>query len=108
ARGVLWAVAGLSARDVWAVGQASGQPYIEHWDGRRWAVVPNAGSGTNAALLSVAPVSVKDVWTVGSPGSGSSQLSSITEHWDGRRWRREPGPVGAVTVAAVGSDNAWV
>jgi hypothetical protein len=84
----LFAVSGLSADDVWAVGADGGdQPLAEHWDGSQWSVLlaPRLSTDPNAVcsndLLGVAAVSATDVWAVGSCASGP-----ISEHWDGTSW----------------------
>jgi hypothetical protein len=67
---VLLGVAAASAGDVWAVGvRAGGEVYegpvlVDHWDGKRWAVVPTPSVGSGI-LNSVVALSSRDVWAVG-------------------------------------------
>jgi len=116
--GRLDGLAAASATDVWAVGSAytsdtTGQPLIEHWNGRRWARVPAPGvtGWPYSSLAGVAVHSGGDAWAVGwadKPGA----MRPLIEHWDGHRWRLVPVPdvgpdveLGGVTVAADG--QAW-
>lgn len=55
---------------MWAVGQQLGatgpdQALIEHWDGRRWSVVPSGGHGTASAMLFSVTTGDGGVWAVG-------------------------------------------
>jgi hypothetical protein len=75
---------------------------IEHWDGRRWTIVPSpnvASNGlTNDFLFSVSGSRRDDVWAVGSwgdymPGGfGGKGDHALAMHWDGRRWSLSPTP----------------
>lgn len=93
--GELEGVAGTSPRDVWAVGWISAgklgtphtSPLIEHWNGERWAIVPNPLSRSSGYLAGVAALSPTNVWAVGSP--------SVILHWNGKRWRRVGFPIPA-------------
>jgi hypothetical protein len=89
----LTAVTGTSKTDEWAIGDtainASRSSYVtlaEHWDGKKWSVVPtpNANSGDNVfnAAVSVAP---NDVWAIGDYYTGSI-FDTLTEHWNGSAW----------------------
>src|SRR5205085_9958241 len=55
--GTLSEVTAISSTDVWAVGAnpntVPGQPLIEHWDGKRWRIVPGAPR-TGGALFAAA------------------------------------------------------
>jgi len=71
----LHAAAAISAKDVWAVGEAGYyanpnapvvKTLIEHWDGRHWTAVPAQDPTPVYALYGVAAVSANDVWAVGS------------------------------------------
>jgi hypothetical protein len=78
-------VSALSPTDVWAVGQSRFQPLIEHWDGRRWAVVPNP-TVSIGTLFGVSALSGNDVWAVGYDRNGQGTDQTLTEHWDGTSW----------------------
>lgn len=63
-------VAGLSARDAWAVGSGSGRTLIEHWDGTAWRRVASPSpSRFSDELSAVAVVSPRDAWAVGLVGN---------------------------------------
>ncbi|MEU6425411.1 hypothetical protein ABZ860_05885 [Microbispora sp. NPDC046973] len=75
--GSLSDVAGLSAKDVWAVGQQNAwdfwrnQGIITHWDGSSWSEVPIRGDATGAGhLRSVAAASATEIWAVGDGHDG--------------------------------------
>jgi hypothetical protein len=88
----LYAVAAVSANNIWAVGQnyGSGEPstLVEHWDGTVWSIVssPNP-AGRSAYLGGVSAVSGTDIWAVGYSGSSSAPyLIPLIEHYDGTSW----------------------
>ena len=71
----LFAVAGTSATNAWAVGAAfgpfvngqvaSGQTLISHWNGVSWTASPSPDASGYDELVGVAAVSAADVWAVG-------------------------------------------
>lgn len=93
----LFSVSARAAKDVWAVGDSSNVPtqtaaLIEHWNGRRWNLVPGPDlAGANSTLLSVSAVSAKDVWAVGHVDDGGVQ-QTLAAHWDGKTWTQVPSP----------------
>jgi len=96
------AVAARSRSDVWAVGEATNvapagtsNTLVEHWDGKRWAVVPSpdvrAASGRPYNhLFSVAVTAPHDAWAVGAwdagIGVGGRGDHALIERWNGHRW----------------------
>jgi hypothetical protein len=85
-------MAAISASDVWAVGQQSGDNFVEqtlaeHWDGNSWTVVPtlNVGTGGNA-FADVTASSATDVWAVGDTTGSSGLTTTLIEQWDGTQW----------------------
>jgi hypothetical protein len=112
-------VAATSKKDVWAVGWTGGSsegntlPLIEHWNGRRWSIVPSpapAGSVTSG-LSSVSVVSPTNAWAVGDSSDGST-AQTLAEHWNGRSWKIVPTPTPdgddqLNSIAAVSAKNAW-
>jgi hypothetical protein len=103
------------------VGAISSSPLIEHWNGRRWAVV--RAPDVRGALVDVAAVSTRDAWAVGWRASGDL----LVLHWNGQSWsqvelpaavRRSQGwpaelaparvEVPELAVAAVSSDAVWI
>jgi hypothetical protein len=94
----LAAIAVRSASDIWAAGyrqNASGQSFsarrtlIEHWNGRRWSIVPSpsVGSGDNF-LFGVAAVSKARAWAVGSDSVSFGRTLALS--WNGSAWSVVP------------------
>jgi hypothetical protein len=88
----------VSPDDIWAVGDVSpahapSHAVIDHWNGRRWQLVP--GPPTRSELYGVAALSANDVWAVGdasvSTANGLERLA-LTLHWNGRAWKQVPTP----------------
>jgi len=112
--GVLHAVAAVSSRDAWAVGQAGAygcgcnQPLIIHWNGSSWARVASPDPGGGGHLSGIAFTSVGNGWAVGVTGHGTPLII----RWDGTGWTRVPsprlpGPAELNGVAAVSARSAW-
>jgi hypothetical protein len=95
----LFGIAEVSAHDVWTVGysidhRGIDRTLIEHWDGRRWRIIPSPNSGATDydVLNGVAAISTNDVWAVGNfMSTGGTGQQSLIEHWDGVQWRIVPG-----------------
>jgi hypothetical protein len=112
-------IAGTSANDLWAVGSYSdGVTFIgmllEHWDGTKWAFVPEPralhASTFGSAVTVVSPTSA---WAV-----GESTISGATAsaHWNGHVWANVTTPTLAggsapqnflTGVTAAGPSNVW-
>ncbi len=120
---ILSGVVDVSAKDVWAVGDATvnfstSQTLIEHWDGVKWKVVssPSVPSLENQ-LSGVSALSAQDIWTVGSATDNTSgAVSTLVEHWNGTAWSivtspNPPGsqvPINALqSVATVSAQDVW-
>jgi hypothetical protein len=90
-RDVLFSAAAASPRSVWAVGERQDKTgtfhtLAEHWNGRRWTVVPTPNPGaTGNCLFGVAAAGPRNVWAVGQ-SNGRRTDTPLAEHWDGRRW----------------------
>ena len=93
----LWDIGGISANDVWAVGNYSGGgptfTLIEHWNGVQWNLInsPNPADAYGVVLHGVSIVSSTDVWAVGD-WSNEMEASTVVEHWDGMEWSIVPSP----------------
>jgi hypothetical protein len=97
----LTSVTAVGSNDVWATGVARDhdwgifdQPFIVHWDGTRWSMVPspNIGGGNfDNDLWASAAFATDDVWAVGSVGN-EPDWTTFTEHWDGTAWTLVPSP----------------
>ena len=122
--GSLGSVTGTSSSDVWAVGRSVGpgpaSPFIVHWDGTVWSVVPSATTAGASGLSDVVAISPSDAWVVGSQSEpdpdhlGTNLTRTLTEHWDGVSWSVVPSPnhPGSnvdifMRVAASSSSNVW-
>ena len=65
----------------WSALQRRDRPH-QHWNGRRWHVVDESGSGLDTPILyGVSADSATDAWAVGTARIGAT---SIVMHWDGR------------------------
>lgn len=98
----LFAVAGASPNDVWAVGSLNAAPLILHWDGTAWSRVPIPYGGAGMGrLYSVTAISANDVWAV---GEGTAFL-----HWNGTAWSVQPVEINATYrgISAISSTDIW-
>jgi len=96
---ILFAVAAVSANDVWAVGDGynsqgtSDNTLTEEWNGTSWSIVrsPNPAGATNSVFNAVAVVSATDIWAVGTAFiSSSNTRETLTENWNGTSWSLVP------------------
>lgn len=95
-KSMLYSVSGTSPTDVWAVGcQASGTAgcatLVQHYDGKKWTVVPSPSvpsPGYNV-LGAVFAVNSSDVWAVGQ-SSTSAGDALLAQHFDGTSWTAVP------------------
>jgi hypothetical protein len=111
----LLGVAARSATDAWAVGQAQSsgftvRPVIEHWDGRKWRLMPNPPVPALTGLSGVTVAADGEAWAVGS--SFNNSPDGLVLHWTGRTWLRSATPktstgVNLEGVIAVSSGNVW-
>lgn len=93
-----WGAAAVSPDDIWAIGSvaprhAPEHAIIDHWNGRRWQIVP--GPPTRSELYGIAALAANDVWAVGNASvftaNGLERLA-LTLHWNGRSWKQVPTP----------------
>ena len=105
------AIDGESARNFWAVGDASASPHrptILRWDGMRWS--RPLVEVKDGAMEDVALISSHDAWAVGERTDGSRTL---VLHWDGSAWAKvsspspEPNSNALYGVSATSSSDAW-
>jgi hypothetical protein len=116
----LLSVDGVAPDDMWAVGYWEDDAgfrhhLIEHWDGRRWSVVPDPAPPADYSYLeSIAAISADDVWAVGYYDHPKCFGCYLILHWDGTKWAA-PKPEQLVTgyyhvlssVAAISADDVW-
>lgn len=117
------AVAAVSQRDVWTVGnylpdspgsnQDATLAAAAHFDGSKWTVTPVPDSGPNFnTLFGVAAVPGR-AWAVGVALDGSYAAHSLVEAWDGRSWHSAVTPrLGGLrdtlySAAAVSAGDVW-
>jgi hypothetical protein len=100
---VLFGVAALSDKDVWATGYTKSlhAPVYDHqlaihWNGSRWrrfAVPVPADADGGAELRRVFALASNDVWAVGSyHRNPDGLLRTLIVHWDGSAWSLVPSP----------------
>jgi hypothetical protein len=117
-RDMLFGASAVSPSDVWVVGQMQGAngrfaTLAEHWDGRRWSVVPTPNPGsTGNHLFGVDAVSSDNVWAVGQRLGAQAPDQGLVEHWNGHRWSVVPTPVSPVASVdlqgvAVSGGQVW-
>jgi hypothetical protein len=89
----------LAPDNIYAVGYQSASngavlTLIEHWDGKKWTVVPSPNRSPTGNLLSaVSANSRTDIWAVGvSVDQPTTSVQTLVEHFDGMRWRVVPSP----------------
>jgi hypothetical protein len=108
------AAAALSPSDVWAGGNTStGQPGIEHWDGRTWQATPLPGLelGTSPffglTVAGIAAVKPDDVWAdISDLGSAdSNRQGAFLLHWNGKAWTRVVFPYSGLAFSPVTTDG---
>jgi hypothetical protein len=116
---VLYGVLARAPGDVWAVGQQIGtappdEALVEHWDGKRWTVVPTAGSdGSSRQLIAVDLAARDDVRAVGDAQDGVVSLRTLALAGDGGALAQQPtvdpnhGDNRLTGVAAVNDDETF-
>ena len=120
---VLNGVVALSADNVWAVGEdfsypAPNQALIEHWNGKKWSIVPSPAIDSSGQLNGITRIpGTKELWAVGTQFSSANGPQTLIERWNGTRWKVVPSPIlnedpNAQTnilyrVTALSEDNAW-
>jgi hypothetical protein len=94
----LWAAAGITANDVWTVGEyhpfgETAQTFIGRWDGTAWNQVPSPNAGTSDNYLyGIVAVSQTEVWAVGNYVGPTGMLKALIERWNGSTWSIVPSP----------------
>ena len=101
AQNLLTDVDGVSANDVWAIGNFGNDGYgstigglVMHWNGLEWSQVKVPGAVSDGTynvptLQDVVALSANDVWIVGRAFSWVHfKTVPIALHWDGQSWQR--------------------
>jgi hypothetical protein len=109
-RGVLNALGGSSAKDIWAVGLTKATtPLTLHYDGRTWSVVPFAGEPANTGMVAVASSGAGNAWAIGEMDYSFDPTPEMFR-WKGSSWSmvdipRHDEALGA--VATTSASHAW-
>ena len=114
------AISAVSATSVWAVGQSSGTPLVDHFNGSSWAqsTLPSGPCDTFEAdcnLTGVSADSASDAIAVGNgtfAGSAGWVTGALAFRWNGSAWQALPVPgsiqSGALQlVQAFSPTDAW-
>ena len=116
-----------SSTDGWVLGRIGSstgvaQPYLAHWDGRRWTIMPFTGPQDHAtvatffpSLNGVAAVSPASAWAVGAViDPAGNNHGAIIEHWNGSRWSLVANPAsspssggGLYALKVISPANVW-
>ena len=108
-----------SRTDAWAVGNSqdalgtSLTTLIEHWNGRRWTILPSPNPQAYNSLRDVAARSPSDAWAVGSSFDATGGIHNLVLHWDGIAWAVVNAPSPGLEdntltgVVALGPNDAW-
>jgi hypothetical protein len=112
----LEAVSAISATDVWAVGDDTGNMLAENWNGRQWSsvalpAVPGTNLDTNLRLTGVSGDSANDVIAVGNELLGATN-GPLAFKWSNGAWQQLTTPSGAwwssmAEVKAFSPTDAW-
>ncbi len=73
----------LSPSDVWVTGDLTGAsiiPYLAHFDGHRWKILPV--SAESAEMVAVSASGPDDVWVAG------DAATNVMSQWNGHRWQQ--------------------
>jgi hypothetical protein len=86
------------------------QTLTEHWNGRKWHLVPSldpGGSGENNEFYAVAVVSGASAWAVGDYFNGSADQPLIQD-WSSSAWQQQSAqiPPGFTLGTLYGAANA--
>jgi hypothetical protein len=122
---VLNSVRAVSASDITAAGLLRDAGHqrtltlVEHWNGKKWSVVPSPNqseaAGSLNALTSVAAVSATDLYAVGFFGDPATkgQDETLVEHFDGKQWSIVTSPTKGMAqqlnaaFALPGTSDVW-
>jgi hypothetical protein len=113
----LYGVTAVAPNDVWVVGQQNGSQapdpaLIEHWDGRRWSVVPSPSQGTGSVLLDGVAASKGKVWAVGETDDPVQGARPLVEQWSEGAWKTVELPAAGSTFTSLwgvtaSNDQVW-
>jgi hypothetical protein len=112
-------VAGVSAKNAWAVGfyynGSFDQSIILHWNGTSWKQQKSPDQGSRGTFLfGVRASSPSNAWAAGSSYNGTADKTLIV-HWNGSAWKQvtTPNPGGSAqnndlsSIAVTPKGDAW-
>jgi hypothetical protein len=118
------AIAGSSPTDVWAVGdylpdtatsnQDATLGFAEHFDGKKWTVVPTPNTGVNFNSFYGVAASQGQAWAVGDYQNSNFQDRALIENWNGSQWsianNPQPGSRRDMLfgASAISASDVWV
>ena len=116
------AIKAVAAGDAWLAGDTYDsttgveRAFIQHWNGKRWRIVPLPDLGDEFTLDSIDALGSDDVWTAGTDYTGNDTHAEnvLLLHWNGKSWKRLPAPAtGEWTqrvsqVRALTHNNVWI
>ena len=85
---LLNAITAISATNAWTVGQDSGTPQIDHWNGSKWSIqtTPNVSGGESNELQGVSCPVATACTAVGNYTDSSGVDHDLAEVWNGTSW----------------------
>jgi hypothetical protein len=116
---ILYGVAAISPRDVWAIGGFQDDkdvwhPLAEHWDGASWTLVPAAEPGATGNTFYAIRASCNGVFVTGQQAGTQFPGKALVEQWDGVAWNVVPTPADpggtdiSLGITAIGSTSLTV
>ena len=108
-----------SASDVTAVGfildpdTLQHLTLIEHWNGKKWRVVPSPNPSQFNALNTVTAFTHNNLYAFGMLLDGNQQFVALTMHFDGKSWTVVPSPSKGIaqqlngSFAIPGTSHIW-
>jgi hypothetical protein len=100
----LTGVTAIDSRNVWASGYEGNvdnqnfmKPYMLHWDGTTWTLVPTPNQGGEGSRLNATvALSKADVWAVGQTQELDGTILTLTQQFNGTIWTTvaSPSPAG--------------
>jgi hypothetical protein len=88
---IVYGVAAISNKDVWAVGGTQNDDYLWrtlalHWDGDEWSVVPTVDPGATGNVFYAVSASSTGVYATGQIAGTGFPGVALVERWDGTKW----------------------
>ncbi|HJP65730.1 MAG TPA: hypothetical protein VKA30_05435 [Actinomycetota bacterium] len=96
----LTGVTANAGSDVWASGYEANvnnqnfmKPYLLHWNGSAWRLIPTPNQGGEGSRLNgVVALAPNDVWAVGQTQELNGTILTLTQQFNGTAWTTVPSP----------------